>query len=93
MQTSACWSLVALGAWLAAFVLAPLPADSACCYFSAKAKDVARGKEVDDINLAPSSDFARCVAFAPDGRSFLAGTAGWVILRFELLNSVQRERR
>jgi WD40 repeat protein len=46
--------------------------------------DVARGREVDDIDLSSSEDFARCVTFAPDGRSFFAGTADWVILRFEL---------
>ena len=39
---------------------------------------------LDDIDLSAGGDFARCVTFAPDGRSFLAGTADWVILRFEL---------
>src|SRR5262249_1912588 len=43
--------------------------------------DVERGREVDDIDLSASEDVARCVTFAPDGRSFLAGTADWVILR------------
>src|SRR5713101_1835392 len=46
---------------------------------------VSRGREVDDLDLSRSTEFARCVAFAPDGRSFLAGTAGWVVLRFDLL--------
>jgi hypothetical protein len=45
--------------------------------------DVARGREIDTVDLSASSDFARCVAFAPDGHSFLAGTAGCVLLRFE----------
>ena len=37
------------------------------------------------IDLGSSTDFARSLAFAPDGKSFLVGTAGWVILRFEIV--------
>jgi hypothetical protein len=27
---------------------------------------------------------AKCVALTPDGRGFLAGTANWLVLRFDL---------
>ncbi|HYT94028.1 MAG TPA: WD40 repeat domain-containing protein [Gemmataceae bacterium] len=42
------------------------------------------GNEVDHLDLGGAGDFARSLAFAPDGRSFLIGSASWVILRFEL---------
>jgi WD40 repeat protein len=45
--------------------------------------NVNSGKEIDKVDLGPASDVARSVAFAPDASSFVAGTAGWVILRFE----------
>src|SRR5262249_9444672 len=46
--------------------------------------DVATGRELDEIDLSSSPDVPRCVAFAPDSKSFVVGTASWVILRFEI---------
>jgi WD40 repeat protein len=46
--------------------------------------DVASGIERDRIDLASSSDDARALVFAKDGRSFYAGTARGVVLHFEL---------
>ena len=46
--------------------------------------DMTTGRELDEIDLSGSPDVACCVAFSPDGNSFVAGTASWVILRFGL---------
>jgi WD40 repeat protein/tRNA A-37 threonylcarbamoyl transferase component Bud32 len=42
------------------------------------------GEELDRIDLGTSADYASALAFAPDGRSFYAGTAKGVVLKFEL---------
>ncbi len=42
------------------------------------------GAEIDRIDLASATDDATALAFAPDGRSFFAGTARGVVLHFEL---------
>jgi WD40 repeat protein len=47
--------------------------------------DVASGEEVDQIDLTSSNDYPYAVAFSPDGRSFVVGTTGGVIIHFELL--------
>ncbi len=46
--------------------------------------DLASGREVDRIDLGQCGDCGRCVTFAPDGCSFLVGTANWAVLRFAL---------
>jgi WD40 repeat protein len=46
--------------------------------------DVGSGTEVDRVDLGTSHDFVTALAFAPDGRSFLAGTWKGVLLRFAL---------
>src|SRR5262249_52169618 len=46
--------------------------------------DLPSGKEIDQIELGKSSDVARCLAVDGRTNSLLVGTAGWVILRFEL---------
>jgi WD40 repeat protein len=46
--------------------------------------DIATGRELDDIDLSSSPDVPCSVAFAPDGKSFIVGTASWVILQFEI---------
>ncbi|MBI3725811.1 serine/threonine protein kinase [bacterium] len=45
---------------------------------------------VDEIDLGPSFDHGFSAAFAPDGKSFLVGTARGVILRFELASAAQK---
>jgi WD40 repeat protein len=50
---------------------------------SVKLWDAAEGEELDHIAVAGSNDVPGCAAFAPDGRSFVVGTADGVILRFE----------
>ena len=45
---------------------------------------MATGRELDEIDLSGSPDVPTCVAFAPDGKSFVVGTASWVVLRFEI---------
>ncbi len=44
----------------------------------------AHAAEVDRIDLAPCGDYATSLAIAADGRSFVAGTARGVVLRFAL---------
>jgi WD40 repeat protein len=44
----------------------------------------ATGRELGQIPLASSADYPLCLAFAPDGRTFAAGTSRGVVLRFEL---------
>src|SRR5205085_1737206 len=46
--------------------------------------DVAEGEELDSIAIGDSGDVPCCVALAPDGRSFVVGTADGVVLRFKL---------
>jgi len=46
--------------------------------------DVATGRELDEIDLSGSPDVPTCLAFAPDGKSFVVGTSSWVVLRFEI---------
>jgi WD40 repeat protein len=46
--------------------------------------DVSMGRELDEIDLSSSPDVPCCVAFAPDGKSFLVGTASWVVLQFQI---------
>jgi WD40 repeat protein len=46
--------------------------------------DVATGRELDEIDLSASPDVPSCVAFAPDGKAFVVGTASWVILQFKV---------
>ncbi len=45
--------------------------------------DLKTGKETDQIDLGKSTDVARSLAFAGEN-TLLVGTAGWVILRFEI---------
>ncbi|GEM_PF-2944480 len=45
--------------------------------------DVTSGKEIAALDLGQCGDWPRSVAFAPTGDSFLVGTAGWLVLRFE----------
>ena len=49
-----------------------------------KVWDVAEGEELDHIPVSDSEDVPCCVGLAPDGRSFVVGTADGVILRFQL---------
>jgi WD40 repeat protein len=46
--------------------------------------DLQTGKEIDQIDLAHSTDVARSLAFDRKTNALLVGTASWVILRFEL---------
>src|SRR5262249_42629626 len=73
--------------WVTALALSPDGKTllSASDDLSVRMWDVGKGKELDVIDLSKGSDFARSLAFAPKGNSFLAGTAGWVVLRFEIV--------
>lgn len=51
--------------------------------FTVRIWELASGNEVGQIDLASNSDCPRCVA-AKDGRNFVVGTSGWVILRCQL---------
>ncbi|MBI3726446.1 hypothetical protein HY251_21190, partial [bacterium] len=46
--------------------------------------DAETRKVLDRVDLTTSHDHLRALVFAPDGRSFFAGTARGVVLRFEL---------
>ena len=46
--------------------------------------DLGSGKEVDRIDLGPSSDGPRSLLRGEAANTFLVGTAGWAILRFEI---------
>jgi WD40 repeat protein len=46
--------------------------------------DMQNGKEFASIDLGAAGDVAKCLTFTPDGRAFLAGTANWLVLRFDL---------
>jgi WD40 repeat protein len=48
------------------------------------------GRELGQIPLATSADYPNCLAFAPDGRSFAAGTSRGLVLRFELTKRDER---
>jgi WD40 repeat protein len=47
-------------------------------------------RELGQISLASSADYATCLAFAPDGRTFAAGTSRGLVLRFELARRDER---
>jgi WD40 repeat protein len=49
-----------------------------------KVWDMNNGKEFASLDLGVAGDVAKCVALTPDGRAFLAGTANWLVLRFDL---------
>ena len=49
-----------------------------------KVLDLEAGTDVDTVDLESSSDHAVSLAFLPDGRSFVAGTARGVVLQFEI---------
>ena len=49
-----------------------------------KVWDMNNGKEFASLDLGVAGDVAKCIALPPDGRAFLAGTANWLVLRFDL---------
>jgi WD40 repeat protein len=49
---------------------------------SVKLWDAAEGEELDHVPVRDSDDVPCCAALAPDGRSFVVGTADGIILRF-----------
>lgn len=55
-----------------------------CDDLTVKVWNLETGKEVDTLDFGAASDVAKAVAVLPGGRSFLVGTANWLVLRFEL---------
>src|SRR5439155_1486864 len=79
-------TFVGHGNWVTAAALSPdgKLALSVSDDGSVKLWDAAEGEELDHIAVSDSNDVPCCAAFAPDGRSFLVGTADGVILHFRL---------
>ena len=72
--------------WVTAISLSPDGKRALSCSDDSTIKlwDLATGRELDEIDLSASPDVPCSVAFAPDGKSLVVGTASWVVLRFEI---------
>jgi len=72
--------------WVTALALSAngKTAMTACDDLTVKLWDVESGKEIASLDLGTAGDVAKCVVFTPDGGTALAGTANWLVLRFEV---------